>query len=82
MFSKETSLKYLHKTPSDEGRGRMKDEELCRLVKRVDAEIHELYEVWMTNFRESRFMSDFLFTKDEKKAWLDSEPDFHKPIIS
>ena len=60
----------------------MKDEELCRLVERVDAELHELYEVWMINFRESRFMSDFLFTKDEKTAWLESEPDFHKPIAN
>ena len=58
----------------------MKDEELCKLVNHVDAELYELYEVWMANFRESRYMADFLFTQDEKKGWSQAEPNFPKPI--
>lgn len=59
----------------------MNDEELSKLVERADAELHALYEVWMVNFRQSRYMADFLFTEDEKKAWSKAEPNFPKPII-
>ena len=59
----------------------MNDDELQRLVELTDKELHALYEVWMDYFRESRYMADFLFTKDEKKAWLQNEPDFPEPII-
>jgi len=34
----------------------------------------------MANFRESRFMADFLFTENEQKAWREREPNFPKPI--
>ena len=46
----------------------MNDEELSKLVERTDAELHALYNAWMANFRESRYMADFLFTEDEKTA--------------
>jgi len=59
----------------------MNDEELQRLVDLTDKELHALCEVWRANFRESRFMTDFLFTENEKKAWRDREPNFPKPII-
>jgi len=59
----------------------LNDEELEKLVDLTDKELHQLYDVWMANFRESRYMTDFLFTKDEKEAWLQNEPDFPKPII-
>ena len=61
----------------------MNDKELSKLVERTDANLHVLYEVWMVNFRESRYMADFLFTKDEKKAWLQAEPNFQAncPLI-
>ena len=59
----------------------MKDEEIQRLVEIADKELQALYEVWMANFRESRFMADFLFTENEKKAWRETEPNFPKPII-
>ena len=58
----------------------MNDKELSKLVERTDAEVHALYDVWMTNFRESRYMADFLFTNDEKKAWFQGEPNFPKRI--
>jgi len=57
------------------------DDELKRLVDLTDKELHELYDVWMANFKESRYMADFLFTKDEKAAWWKTEPNFHKPIV-
>lgn len=59
----------------------MRDKELSKLVERTDAELHALYEVWMANFRESRFMTDFLFTKNEEKAWRETEPNFPKSIV-
>jgi len=59
----------------------MNDEELQRLIDLTDKELHALYEVWMANFREARFMTDFLFTENEIKAWRDREPNFPKPII-
>jgi len=59
----------------------MDDENLQRLVELTDAELHALYEVWMTNFRDSHYMADFLFTKEGKKAWLQAEPNYPKPII-
>ena len=59
----------------------MNDEELQRLVELTDRELHALYDVWMANFRESRYMVDFLFTEDEKKAWSKVEPNFPNPIV-
>jgi hypothetical protein len=58
----------------------MNDGELSKLVERTDAKLRVVYDVWMANFRESRYMADFLFTQDEKKAWLQAEPNFPKPI--
>jgi len=59
----------------------LNDEELRKLVEITDKELHKLYEVWMSNFRESRFMAEFLFTKSEKKAWRKREPNYPKPIV-
>jgi len=60
----------------------MDDKELLKLVERADAELHALYEVWMANFREPRYMADFLFTEDEKRAWVQTEPNYPKPIVN
>ncbi|HUK26881.1 MAG TPA: hypothetical protein VLV31_00540 [Candidatus Acidoferrales bacterium] len=59
----------------------MNDEELERLVELADKELHALYEVWMANLRESRYVTDFPFTENEKKAWRENEPNFPRPII-
>ena len=56
----------------------MNDEEVRKLVDRADAEFRAL-ERRMAKFRKSRF--DFIFTKEEKKAWRQAEPNFPKPII-
>ena len=58
--------------------GKMNDEEVRKLVERADAEFRAL-DKRMAKSRESRF--DFIFTKEEKKAWLKAEPNFPKPII-
>jgi hypothetical protein len=59
----------------------MKDDELRKLVEQVDAELHALYEVWRGKLRESRYTADLIFTEDEKKAWLQTEPNFPKQIV-
>ena len=59
----------------------MKDEKLERFVELTDKELHEMYEVWMANYCESRFKTNCLFTEDEQRAWREREPNFPKPII-
>jgi len=60
------------------GEIKMNDEEVRKLVERADAEFRAL-EKRMAKFRKSRF--DAIFTKDEKRAWAQTEPNFPKPII-
>jgi hypothetical protein len=57
---------------------KMNEEEVRKLVERADAEFRAL-DKRMAKVRKSRF--DFIFTKEEKKAWLQAEPNFPKPII-
>ena len=59
-------------------RQKVKDEEVRKLVEQTDAEFRAL-EKRMAKLRKSRF--DFIFTKEEKKAWRQAEPNFPKPII-
>jgi hypothetical protein len=79
MFCIEGGLKYIgRKRTNKKGKGKMNDEEVRKLVERADAEFRAL-DKRMAKYRKSRF--DFIFTKEEKKAWLEAEPNFPKPII-
>ena len=86
MCCTETSLKYSEKSgpfnPDLARASMMRDEELCRLVEQIDERLHELCEIWMASFRESRFVTDFLFTEEEEQAWYGSEPNFPKRIVN
>jgi hypothetical protein len=57
---------------------RMNDEEIRKLTELADAEIRAL-DRRMDRLRGSRF--ERIFTKAEKKAWFQTEPNFPKPII-
>jgi len=56
----------------------MNDEEIRKLTELAEKELRAL-DRRMAKLRESRFKR--IFTKDEKKAWSQTEPNFPKQII-
>ena len=56
----------------------MNDEEIRKLTERADMELRAL-DRRMAKLRESKFKR--IFTKDEKNAWSQTEPNFPKRII-
>ena len=81
-FCMEANLKYpneaLHSLETHEGEIIVNENEIRKLLKRADAELRKVDER-MIKFHESRSVS--IFTENEKKAWLRTEPNFSKPII-
>jgi len=60
------------------GAARLNDEEIRKVTELADAELRAL-DKRMAKLRALECES--IFTKDEKKAWFQSEPDFPKRII-
>ena len=56
----------------------MNEEEIRKLTDLADAELRAL-DKRMARLRALR--SEFIFTKDERKAWFQTEPNFPKRII-